>query len=323
MKDLTRVVIVVVLVLLASSCSAPTDTNPATTGAPRSTLTSTSTMVTTTSPAAPTSSEPAPSSTSSTEAPAPYEFPDPQVIEERALVYCSSWPDFEDFLADDVALAAVTAAGWDEDTDELVHGRDAVVAALTEFTAVDCGGPVAVAGDWAAIPVSASRADGSGIEGIWVLKAGTELINWHLSYATGVNVVSPAPTEIDPIVSEVGNAFGELMLDTDDRTADNVLALMSDDPAMHDITMGFHYVGVDNVRVSMSQVASSDSITLLESETTNGTWAARGSRIVNLAFDFEMVGMNVLLIVDGKVHRQFVQFTQLSGWQRWALPADG
>jgi len=251
-------------------------------------------------------------------------FPPPEEVESAAQAYCAAWPDVSEQLDGDSFYAAVSDGGWDETTDRVVAGHEAVMAALaaTSFITIDCGGPAAVAGDWIALPVSASRADGSGEEGIWVLRLPDGRITWHLTYGTAVDVVAPAPTGVDPVIDAESRAYCDLFAGTGDRDTDAILDAMTDDPGIHSLTSDLHYPGVAGVKRNMTQVMDSDIIVCGEIGTTHGQWSAGGSTVDNSEFTFFIVGMNVMQHIDGKIHRQYAHFSQLSGPGGWGLPVD-
>jgi hypothetical protein len=254
---------------------------------------------------------------------APYEIPPPEVIEQHARAYCASWPAVGPLLSEDASIATIFSDDEGEPA-EPIQGHSAVLQALDglELVAIECGGPASVAGDWIAIPVSAYRDDGSGIEGIWVFRAGNERISWHLSFGTEVDEVSAVPTEIDPLIEAESETYCQLFVEPSERGLENILSAMTDDPAIHAIPLGYHYSGIDGVRLNMTQILSSDRIGCLSDGTTNGAWSAGGSWMRNPEIDLELIGINVMLHRDGLIHRHFVQMTQLTGIGRWGLRID-
>jgi hypothetical protein len=315
-------VLAVILILILTACSdedsgqtAPvslvTTAAPATTAAPTTTQSTTTTTVQTT--------------TGTTERPKEPELPLPAAVEQHAQAYCASWPAIDGLLSEDATFATVSSDGWNADTDQVIRGRSAVSAALAEFSAVECGELTTIAGDWIALPISAHRTDGTGLEGIWVLRAGNELISWHLSFATETEPVSSPPTEIDQVIEAESRAYCEIFEIPDERGVETVLSLMSDDPAMYAIPLGYDYAGVEGVTLFMSQTLRSDVITCLEGSITNGMWSAGGSTLENPEIGLSLIGMNVMLHTDGRIHQHFANFTQVTGsttFGLWGLPLE-
>jgi hypothetical protein len=254
------------------------------------------------------------------------------VYEQLAKDYCSAWPDVAGLLSDDANFAEVPpdglavpdkggfAKGISED---VVQGHDAVVAAVadTGLSTVDCGGPATVSGDWVGVPVSASRSDGSGTEGIWVFRIVKGQVQWHLAYGTEVAAVTAAST--DPDVALVADArdFCAIVEGTGyTRDGDELLAAMTDDPLVHIYPEGLYWTGADEVGAMVTQTPTSEDISCGDDITTNGQWSAEAMTI-DLP-QAAQVGVMVRHHVDGKNHSQFIHFTRTSGYV-WGLPLDG
>ena len=237
-----------------------------------------------------------------------------------AAAYCSSWPAVGDRLSTDPRFVAVPPDGWVPERDQAVEGHDDVVATIARIgsAAVECGTPGLISGDWIALPVSVSRPDGSGQEGMWALrftKSGS--VEWHLAYMTEVEDVSPATHESDPVLAAEARAFCAIVEGKKPRDADEVLAAMTDDPAAHNIGNGFNYVGADGLREMIRWYPRALTITCEEPTLTHGQWSAAGS---TLSEDpIFLVGLTIQQHHDGKIHRQYFHWTQTSGRPTWGL----
>ncbi len=268
----------------------------------------------------------------------PARLPDPVAMEQLVRSYYSAWPDVEGFLAEDVAFVDVPGDGWAsqgtgggmfcyvQEVDEgIVHGRSDVVTALDAagFSRIDYGGPSVISGDWIATPVSASRPDGTGEEGIWVLRIVNDRIGWQLNYATDTIQVSPAATEPDPAIETETCEFCALFEGAGyARSASDVIAAMTDDPAIHNIPNSFHCgEGAEGVTADVGTYMRVDIIDC-GAVTTNGQWSAQASTIENPAVNIGLVGILVRQHVDGKIHRQYNQYTQTSGGGKWGFQLD-
>jgi len=254
-------------------------------------------------------------------------------MEQLIQDYCSAWPDIAQYLAEDVSLVDVPGTGWNSpgksgafckvpDVDEgIVQGRSDVKTALstTELSSIDCGGPVVVSGDLIALPVSASRQDGTGEEGIWVFRIVENQIQWLLNYGTDVDEVSPAATGPEPSIATEASDFCALYGGTGyRRSSDDVIAAMSDEPAVQNIPHGLHCMGVPGIKTDVNSYYPADIIGC-EDVTTNGQWSAQVSTIYNPTFDLGLVGILVRQHVDGQIHRQYNHYTQISGMGDWGF----
>ena len=218
----------------------------------------------------------------------PARLPDPAVMEQLVRDYCLAWPDVVQYLAADIEFADVPADGWVpagfpgelgfvQETDEAtVRGRDDVDAALeaTGFTKIDCGGPAVVSADWIALPVSASRVDGSGEECVWVLRIVDDRIGWHLAYGTNASVGSAASTEPNPVLVDEARRYcgsweGAREGTGYRRDAQANLDAMSGDPAIHVIPSNLHFIGESGVGTDVRSYLNSDTVTC-GNVTTNG-----------------------------------------------------
>ncbi|MEA2026291.1 MAG: hypothetical protein U9O18_06340 [Chloroflexota bacterium] len=259
-------------------------------------------------------------------------FAAPAVYEQLARDYCSAWPVVAGFLSDDAGFAQVPGDGLavpDKGgfakgiSADVVQGYDAVVAALadTDLSTVDCGGPATVSGDWVAMPVSATRSDGSGTEGIWVFRIVKDQVQWHLAYGTEVADVAAASTEPDPALVTEARDFCAIVEGSGYvRSADEFLAAMTDDPLVHNYPEGLYWTGVAEVRSIAPLYPPSDDIWCGSDITTNGLWSAELVTIDNPPLS--LVGMMVHHHIDGWIHSQFVHFTRTSGSASWGLPLD-
>ena len=322
-----------VVVLLLPACSDSTDEAADTTLVPTTTAAATTTATAPATTAAPTTT--AVAATTTTVDPA--RLPDPVAMEQLVRDYCSEWPDVAGFLAEDVSFADVPGDGWVapgaygmfcyvQEVDEgIVLGRSDVTAALdaTGLSEIDCGGPSVISGDWIAVPVSASRSDGTGEEGIWVLRIVDDEIGWQLNYATDTTQVSPAATGPDPVLETETRSYCALYEGTGyDRSAPDVLAAMTDDPAIQHIPVSLHCMGVSSIKTDVDSYVRDDIIGC-GAVTTNGQWSAQASTIENPPYNhLGLVGILVRQHIDGKIHRQYNQYTQTSGTGNWGLHLD-
>jgi hypothetical protein len=248
-------VLLVALVMLMASCSS---------GATDTTTTAIEAASATT-PSTPTTSEPTTTTVVDL-------FAAPAVYEKIARDYCSSWPDVAGLLSEDAnfidvpidGLAVPDKVGFSKGlSEDVVQGRDAVLAAVadTRFSTADCGGPATVSGDWVALSVSASTPDGSGEEGIWLFRIVKDKIQWHFIYGTGAGEVTPAPAEPDAVLAAEARDFCAIIEGTGyTRDADEFLAAMTDDPAVHNNPEGLYWTGVDEVRSMVNYYPSNDDI---------------------------------------------------------------
>ena len=313
------------VVLLLSACSDDTGDSPGTALAPTTAANETTTAPPTTTTAAVTTTVD------------PARLPDPVAMEQLVRGYYSAWPDVEGFLAEDVAFVDVSGDGWVapgvpgafcyvQEVDEgIVHGRSDVVTALdaTGFSRIDYGGPSVISGDWIATPVSASRPDGTGEEGIWVLRIVNDKISSQLNYATDTTQVSPAATAPDPAIETETCDFCALFEGSGYiRSASDVIAAMTDDPEIHNIPNSIHCGGgAEGVTDDVAGYLWTDLIDCGD-VTTNGQWSAQASTIENPPVDLGLVGILVRQHIDGKIHRQYNQYTQTSGGGNWGFHLD-
>ena len=254
-------------------------------------------------------------------------LPDPATMEKLVRDYCSSWPEIGEFLAEDVSLVDVSGMGWDApgrpgtlcyvpNADEgIVRGKGAVENALKEsgFSTIDCGGPAVIAGDLIALPVSAARQDRTGEEGISVFRIVEDEIQWLLSYGSDVDQVSSAATDPQPSIASEAESFCALYEGAGyRRSSDDVIAAMSDEPAIQNIPVGLHCMGVPGIERDVGSYPSTDIIGCGDIA-TNGQWSAQGSTIESPSLGLGLVGVLVRQHVDGKIHRQYNQYTQTSG----------
>jgi hypothetical protein len=323
------------VVLLLPACSNDAGDSPGTTLAPTtvaSETTTTTSPLTTTTVAATTTTVAATTTTVD-----PARLPDPAAMEQLVRDYCSQWPDVAGFLAEDVSFADVPGDGWVapgpsgmfcyvQEVDEgIVLGRSDVTAALdaTGYSNIDCGGPSVISGDWIAVPVSASRSDGTGEEGIWVLRIVDDKIGWQLNYATDTTQVSPAATGPDPAIETETRGYCALYEGTGyDRSAPDVIAAMTDDPAIHNIPNSLHCTDADGIKADVDSYERADIIGC-GAVTTNGQWSAQASTIENPPYNhLGLVGILVRQHDNGKIHRQYNQYTQTSGTGNWGLHLD-
>ena len=314
MKRLT--VLLIAAVTLAASCSS--GTTDTTTTATTTTMPSTTTVVVTTTVD-------------------PARLPDPVAMEQLVPDYCSAWPDVDGFLAEDVGFADVSGEGWVAPgpygqfcwvagVDEgIVLGSSDLAGALdaTRLSEIDCGGPSVVSGDWIAFPVWASRSDGGGEEGIWVFRMVNDKVGWQLNYATDTTQVASAATEPDPVIDAEARGFCGLYEGTGyARSAPDVIAAMTDDAAIHNIPHSVHCTGgVEGIKTDVGSYPRTDIIGC-GAVTTNGQWSALASTIENPTFGLGLVGILVRQHENGKIHRQYNQYTQTSGTGNWGFHLD-
>jgi hypothetical protein len=320
-------VLLVSISMLAAGCSSgATDTTTTSTTVTTAAPTTTTVPVTTTTVAQTT--------TTSAETGDGDLFAAAAVYEQLARDYCSSWPDVAGLLSEDANFADVSGDGLavpDKGgfskglSGDVVQGHDAVVAAVadTGLSTVDCGGgPAAVSGDWVALPVSASNSDGSGEEGIWTFRIVKDKIQWHMTYGTDVEEVTPAPTEPDSVLAAEARDFCAIVEGTGYvRDADEFLAAMTSDPAVHNNSEGLYWTGIDEVRSMVEYYPSTDEIWCGDDITTNGQWSAEPITIENPPYNLSQVGMMVHHHIGGKINSQFAHFTRTSG-EYWGLPLD-
>lgn len=267
----------------------------------------------------------------------PARLPDPVAMEQLVRDYCSAWPDIDGFLADDVGFADVSGEGWVapgpygqfcyvQEVDEgIVHGSNDVLAALdaTGLSDIDCGGPSVISGDWIAFPVTASRSDGTGEEGIWVLRIVNNEVGWQLNYATDTTQVASVATELDPVIEAEARGFCALYQGTEHaRSASDVIAAMTDDPAIHNIPHSLHCTGgAEGIKADVAGYIRDDIIGCGD-VTANGQWSAQASTIATPSFNLAVVGILVRQHDNGKIHRQYNQYTQTSGTGNWGFHLD-
>lgn len=317
--------LLIALAMLAAGCSS--GTTDTTTTADGVAITTTTSTVTTTDP--PTTTVAATTTTVD-----PARLPDPVAMEQLVRGYCSAWPDVDGFLAEDVGFADVSGEGWvapgkygqfcyvAEVDEGIVHGRSDVAAALdaTGLSEIDCGGPSVISGDWIAFPVSASRSDGSGEEGIWVFRVVNDNVGWQLNYASDTTDVASASTESDPVIETETRGFCSLYEGTGyARSAPDVIAAMTEDPAIHNIPHSLHCTGgADGIKTDVGSYVRADIIGC-GTVTTNGQWSAQASTIENPTINLGLVGILVRQHDNGKIHRQYNQYTQTSGTGNWGF----
>jgi hypothetical protein len=315
-----------VVVLLLAACSDSADDSADTTLAP---TTTTATAATTTS--APTTTVVVTTTVD------PARLPDPVAMEQLVRDYCSAWPDVDGFLAEDVGFADVPGEGWVAPgpsgqfcwvagVDEgIVLGSSDVAGALdaTGLSEIDCGGPSVISGDWIAFPVTASRSDGSGEEGIWVFRIVNDKVGWQLNYATDTTQVASAATEPDPVIETEARGFCSLYEGTGyARSAPDVIAAMTDDAAIQNIPHSLHCTGgAEGIKTDVGSYPPTDIIGC-GAVTTNGQWSAQASTIENPTFDLGLVGILVRQHDNGKIHRQYNQYTQTFGIGNWGFHLD-
>ena len=267
----------------------------------------------------------------------PARLPEPAAMEQLVRDYCSAWPDVSGYLAEDVALVDVSAEGWSapgvvgemfcvvSEVDEgIVRGRSDTNVALsaTGFSSIDCGGPAILSGDLIAVPVSASRQDGTGEEGIWVFRIVKNQIQWLLTYGTDVDQVSPAATAPNPTTATEARDFCALYEGTGyARNSADVIAAMTEDPAIQHIPASLHCMGVPGIKIDVSAYFPDDVVGCGDIA-TNGQWSAQVSTIENSSIDLGLVGILVRQHVDGQIHRQYNQYTQTSGTGNWGFLLD-
>ena len=332
MRPLSYLIVVGMVAVSFAGCASD-DASDATTTT--SALTTTMQVPTTATKVAPPTTTHAPTTTIevTTTTADPARLPEPAAMEQLVRGYCSAWPAIAEYLTEDVSLVDVSGTGWDSpgksgafckvpDVDEgIVQGRSDVRAALSasELSLIDCGGPAVVSGDLIALPVSASRQDGTGEEGIWVFRIVENQIQWLLNYGTDVDQVSPAATGPEPSIATQAGDFCALYGGTGyRRSSDDVIAAMSDEPAIQNIPHGLHCMGVSGIKTDVGSYYPADIIGC-EDVTTNGQWSAQVSTIHNLEFDLGLVGILVRQHVDGQIHRQYNHYTQLSGFGDWGF----
>ena len=210
-----------------------------------------------------------------------------------------------------------------QEVDEgIVLGSSDVAAALdaTGLSEIDCGGPRVISGDWIAFPVTASRSDGSGEEGIWVLRIVDDKVGWQLNYATDTTQVSSAATEPDSVIEAEARGFCSLYEGSGyARSASDVIAAMTTDPAIHNIPHSLHCTGgADGIKTDVASYFRADIIGC-GAVTTNGQWSAQASTIENPTINLGLVGILVRQHDNGKIHRQYNQYTQTSGTGNWGF----
>ena len=106
------------------------------------------------------------------------------------------------------------------------------------------------------------------------------------------------------------------------RSAPDVIAAMTDDPAIHNIPHSLHCTGgADGIKTDVSSYLRIDIIGC-GAVTTNGQWSAQASTIENPTIDLGLVGILVRQHDNGKIHRQYNQYTQTSGTGNWGFHLD-
>ena len=94
---------------------------------------------------------------------------------------------------------------------------------------------------------------------------------------------------------------------------------MTGDPAIHTIPSSLHCTGgADGIKTDVASYMRVDIIGC-GAVTTNGQWSAQASTIENPTIDLGLVGILVRQHDNGKIHRQYNQYTQTSGTGNWGL----
>ena len=94
---------------------------------------------------------------------------------------------------------------------------------------------------------------------------------------------------------------------------------MTDNAAIHAIPLSLHCTGgVDGIKTDVGSYTRDDIIGY-GAVTTNGQWSAQASTIENRTINLGLVGILVRQHDNGKIHRQYNQYTQTSGTGNWGL----
>ena len=225
-----------------------------------------------------------------------HEWPSQDALEAAAAFVCEDFDAIGSALADQANLVEVDEQSWDTDTNEIIRGREAVLAAFEgqDIASVECGDDVVSQADYIAFPVSTTYGDGTGDQEIWALKVGAAgAITWINRYASALGVAAP-PSGTDPALVAEARAFcGTLEGKGFTRDADEFLAFMTDDPSAQAIPNGYHAAGDEGVRNMIEWYPPTDRITCEEGGISNGVWSATGTTLTNLKYTIFNEGITV------------------------------
>lgn len=260
-------------------------------------------------------------------------FESPARYEAVAREYCEAWPEIDRVIRSDASFARVPTDGFEmpnlgrgqSPPDGVAQGAGSVVAvaAALDYEAVDCSDAALVYADWVALPVSAVRTDGFADQGFWILRIVDDQIHWHLIYGNEAESDGSAAVEPNPALVSEAREFCSIIEGTGfTRDADEFLAAMTSDPAVHNNPEGFYWTGAEAVAGMIDLYPSTDDIWCGDDIATNGEWSVEAVRIDNPPFDLTNVGIMVHRHIDGKIHRQFAHFTRASGTANWGLPLE-
>jgi hypothetical protein len=131
------------------------------------------------------------------------------------------------------------------------------------------------------------------------------------------------PQSLDPAIEAETRGFCALYEGTGYvRSASDVIAAMTDDPAIHNIPHKLHCTGGANgIKADVDSYMRADIIGC-GAVTTNGQWSAQASTIEHPPANLGLVGILVRQHIDGKIHRQYNQYTQTSGTGNWGFHLD-
>ncbi len=135
--------------------------------------------------------------------------------------------------------------------------------------------------------------------------------------------MSPAATAPDPAIEAETRDFCALFEGSGyARSPSDVIAAMTDDPAIHNIPNSLHCTGgADGIKAEVDSYLGSDIIDC-GAVTTNGQWSAQAATIENPPLNLGLVGILVRQHIDGRIHRQYAQYTQTSGAGNWGIHLD-
>lgn len=259
-----------------------------------------------------------------------YEWPSPRMLEGAALFVCDDLNALGFALHEEANLVDVGEQSWDTDMDEIVRGGDAVLAAMSAkgIGAVECGDKVLTLADYVAVPVSTTNDDGSGSEGIWVLKVSEDgAITWINMYMSELESPAPPSSTDDAKIAEARAFCGTIEGTGYVRDAEEFLAFMADDPTAQAIPNGYHVAGDDGIRSMIKLYPPGDNIACEEGGITNGVWSATGTALTNTGYSIYLEGITVHQHTPDGINDLYYHWTDAGmspGWDAgtWGMPPN-
>ena len=194
----------------------------------------------------------------------------------------------------------------------------------TKQSQVECGEALTVSGDWVAIPYTAVGAEGgSSNQGIWVLRIHGGGIQWHLAYGTDVADGEEFGPIGDAAVAAEARDFCSILEGSGKvRSASEMMAAMTDEPAVINLPEGLYWSGAAEVEALVPLYPPELEIQCGDDVVASGDWSAHPIVENAPSIGLEQVGMWVYNHRDGKIHRHFAHNTRTAG-SGWGLPLDG